>query len=122
MKARSLALGMMFIATAVAGAKEPLSIRVTPAVSYAPANIVIQASVEPDTDNRAIEVVADSPEFYRSSAIALEGDRAPRTSRFEFRSLPPGEYAITASVIGADGQRRAIAHRNVNVIESGSVR
>ena len=96
MTARCLALGMTFIATVVTGAKEPVSIRVSPAFSYAPANLVIQASVEPDGDNR--------------------------TSRFEFRSLPPGEYEITATVIGADGRHRAIAHRQVNVLESGAAR
>jgi hypothetical protein len=122
MTARCLALGMTFIAAVVTGAKEPVSIRVSPAFSYAPANLVIQASVEPDGDNRAMEVIADSGGFYRSSTIALEGDRAPRTSRFEFRSLPPGEYEITATVIGADGRQRAIAHRQVNVLESGAAR
>ena len=122
MVARCLVLGMTFIATAVAGAKEPVTIRVSPAFSYAPANLVIQTSVEPADDNRAMEVIADSGGFYRSSTIALEGDRAPRTSRFEFRSLPPGEYEITATVIGANGQHRAIAHRRVNVLESGAAR
>ena len=122
MTRRCLILGMIFIATAVAGARESLSIRVSPAFSYAPANLVIQTTMEPDTDNRSMEVVADSGEFYRASTIALEGDRAPKTTRFEFRSLPPGEYEISATVVGADGRRRAIAHRQVNVLESGAAR
>jgi len=113
---------MIFIATAVAGARESLSIRVSPAFSYAPANLVIQTTMEPDTDNRSMEVVADSGEFYRASTIALEGDRAPKTTRFEFRSLPPGEYEVTVAVVGVDGRRRAIAHRQVNVLESGAAR
>jgi hypothetical protein len=122
MRTRSLMLGMMFIATAVAGAKEPLSIRVSPAVSFAPANLVIQTSIEPDIDNRSMEVVAESADFYRSSTITLEGDRAPKTTRFEFRSLPPGEYEVMAAVVGVDGRRRAIAHRHVDVFESGRAR
>jgi len=122
MTRRCLILGMIFIATAVAGARESLSIRVSPAFSYAPANLVIQTTMEPDTDNRSMEVVADSGEFYRASTIALEGDRAPKTTRFEFRSLPPGEYEVTVAVVGVDGRRRAIAHRQVNVLESGAAR
>lgn len=110
---------IVLTATAVTGAKEPLSIRVSPAFSFAPANLVIETSVEPDADNRSMEVIADSPEFYRSSTIALEGDRAPKTTRFDFRSLPPGDYEVTASLIGADGRHRAIAHAQINVIESG---
>ena len=78
MKARCLVVAMVLTATAVTGAKEPLSIRVSPAFSFAPANLVIRTSVEPDAENRSMEVIADSAEFYRSSTIALEGDRAPR--------------------------------------------
>jgi hypothetical protein len=122
MNARCLMVGMMLTVTAVAGAKEPLSIRVSPAVSFAPANLVIRTSVEPHADNREMEVIADSPEFYRSSTIALEGDRAAKTTTLEFRSLPPGEYEVAATVIGVDGQRRAIAQAHVNVIESGLAR
>lgn len=110
------------MATTVAGAKEPLSIRVSPAFSYAPASLVIHASVDPDSANRSMEVTADSGGFYRASMIALEGDHAPKTSRFEFHSLPAGEYEITAAVIGADGKHRAIARRQVNVLESGGAR
>ena len=69
MKARCAVFAMVLAATAVAGAKEPLSIRVSPAFSFAPANVVI----------------------------------APKTMMVEFRSLPPGNYEVTASLIGVDG-------------------
>ena len=121
MKARCL-VAMVLAATTVAGAKEPLSIRVSPAFSFAPANIVIRTSAEPDTENRWMEVIADSAEFYRSSTITIEGDRAPRTMTIEFRSVPPGDYEITAVLIGVDGQRRAMTQAHVNVLESGAAR
>jgi hypothetical protein len=120
MSVQTWVLGLAVMTTTVVGAKESLSMQVSPAVSFAPANLFIRARVEPDADNRAIEVVADSEGFYRSSAIQLEGERAPKTNTFEFRSLPPGEYQITSVVIGADGERRAVARAHVNVIESGS--
>ena len=120
MSVRWWIFGLAVMTTTVAGAREHLSIRVSPAVSFAPANLVIRTSIEPDANNRAMEVVADSNGFYRSSAIQLEGDRAPKTTTFEFRSLPPGEYEVTAVVIGADGQRRTRARAHVNVVESGS--
>lgn len=122
MNGRCLVLGMLLTATGAAGANEPLALRVSPAFSFAPANFVIQANVDRDADNRSMEVIADSAEFYRSSTIALEGERAPRTSRFEFRSLPPGDYEITATVIGADGRQRATARQQVKVLESGTAR
>jgi len=120
MKARCLVIAMVLAAIPVAGAKEPLSIRVSPAFSFAPANIVIRTSAEPDAENRRMEVIADSAGFYRSSTITLEGDRAPKTMMVEFRTVPPGDYEVTAMLIGADGHRRAIAQAHINVLESGA--
>ena len=113
---------MVLAATPVAGGREPLSIRVSPAFAFAPANLVIRTSLEPDAQNRSMEVIADSADFYRSSTIPLEGDRAPKTMMVEFRSLPPGDYDVIAMLIGVDGRRRAIAHAQVNVVESGLAR
>ena len=115
-------LGAALATTTVVAAKEPVSIRVSPAISFAPANLVIETRVEPDAGNRAIEIIADGDAFYRSSTIQLDGDRAPKTSTLMFRGFPPGEYAVTALVIGADGQRKAVARSHVNVIESGTSR
>jgi hypothetical protein len=121
MNARYLVVGMMLTATTVTGAKAPVSIRVSPEISFAPANVVIRASVEPATENRSIEVIAESGEFYRSSTIPLEGDRAPKTTMLEFRGLPPGNYDVSASVIASGGQRRAVAHMQVKVLGSEGI-
>jgi len=71
-----------------------MTVRVTPAVAFAPANLIVRTHIEADADNRAITIVAESNDFYRSSEVQLDGDRAPRTSTFEFRSLPSGTYQI----------------------------
>jgi hypothetical protein len=71
-----------------------------------------------DPDNRAVQVVAESSEFYRSSEIQLEGDRAPRTSVFEFRSLPSGTYEVRATLRGPSGRELALVRQQVHVIES----
>jgi methionine-rich copper-binding protein CopC len=113
---------LAIVTTAAAGAHERLSVQVSPAMSFAPANLVIQTRLEPDAANRVMEVIAESDDFYRSSSIQLDGDRAPRTVRIEFRSLPPGEYQVTAVVIGSDGQRRAVARSQANVMETGGSR
>ena len=110
---------LMVTATLQAGAGEKLTMRVTPAVAFAPANLNVRAMIEADASNRAVEVVAESTEFYRSSEIQLDGENAPRTNTFEFRSLPPGSYEVTATLIDSTGQRRASAAAHVNVIASG---
>src|SRR6266404_5045473 len=105
MSIRAWVCGLAVMTTTVVGANEPLTMQVSPALSFAPANLVIRTRLEPDVNNRAMEVIAESVEFYRSSAIQLEGDRAPRTAMFEFRSVPSGDYEVTAVVIGTDGRR-----------------
>ena len=102
------------------GAGERITLKVSPAVAFAPANLVVRATVEADADNRAIEIVAESPDFYRSSEIQLQGDKAARTSTFESRSLPPGTYEVRAKLLSASGQTRAAVRQQINVIASGA--
>lgn len=102
-----------------AGSAEKLTLRVTPAVAFAPANLIVRTMIVADTENRGVEVIAESPEYYRSSEIQLNGEQAPRTTTFEFRSLPPGTYEVKAVLLGAGGQERAAASAQVNVIASG---
>ncbi|MCU1381314.1 MAG: hypothetical protein JWL71_11 [Acidobacteria bacterium] len=110
----------MIAGTLPLGAGERITMKVTPAVAFAPANLVVRAMVVADADNRAVEIVAESDDFYRSSMIQLEGDKAARISQFEFRSLPPGTYEVRANLFGANGAQRASIHHQVKVIESGA--
>ena len=102
------------------GAGERITVKVSPAVAFAPANLVVRTMIEADQENRAVEIIAESADFYRSSQIQLEGDKAPRTTNFEFRSLPPGNYEVRALLIGAGGEQRAFARQTINVIVSGA--
>jgi hypothetical protein len=111
---------LMMTATLPLGAGERLTMKVTPAVAFAPANLIVRAMIVADADNRAVEIIAESPDFYRSSLIQLEGDKAARTSTFEFRSLPPGTYEVRANLLGANGEPRATIRQQVNVIVSGA--
>jgi hypothetical protein len=121
MKVRMLAVVVLALTTGSLGANERLSMRVSPAVSFAPANLVVQTTIPADNTNRAIEIIAESPEFYRSSELPLDGERAARTTRFEFKSLPGGAYEVRAVLKGANGHELATVQSKVDVIESGSV-
>jgi hypothetical protein len=120
MKTRACLLGiLMATATLCAGAGEPMTLSVSPAVAFAPATLIVRAKIEADAHNRTVEIVAESPAFYRSSEIQLDGDRAPRTNTFEFRSMPPGTYDVRATLRDSNGQARALARSTVNVIAAG---
>jgi len=88
---------------------QPLTLQVTPAMAAAPAFISIRALVEASDDNRALEVVAQSSDFFRSSRIELDGRDAPPLSVFQYANLPPGLYEISAFLIGTGGQRAAVS-------------
>ena len=73
MKVGLALVGILLVAaTSPTGAGERMILKVTPAVAFAPANLVVRAIVESDADNRAIAVVAESEDFYRSSEIQLD--------------------------------------------------
>jgi hypothetical protein len=121
MKLRACLFGILIVTSTLrAGAGEKLTLRVTPAVAFAPANLIVRAMIEADADNRSVQIVAESNDFYRSSETQLDGDKAPRTNTFEFRSLPPGMYEVKAILMNASGQMRASVRQEVNVIASGS--
>lgn len=110
----------MMTATLPMGAGEKMTLKVSPAVAFAPANLIVRAMILADADNRAIEIIAESADFYRSSMIQLEGDKAARTNMFEFRSLPPGTYEVRANLLGSNGEPRATIRQQINVIASGA--
>lgn len=116
---RRAALATLLVTLAwPAGAGDRLTMRISPAYSYAPASLTIQVSVEPDAENRAIHVFADSDVFYRSSVVELDGQRGPRTTVVKYRAMPAGSYEVRSVLIGAGGQERAMARQVVRVLTS----
>jgi len=123
MKLRATLFGILMLTPTIPlGAGERITIKVSPAISFAPANLIVRTMIVANADNRAVEIIAESTDFYRSSEIQLDGDKAPRTTMFEFRSLPQGTYEVRANLIGAGGQQRAWVRQQINVIAGGSGR
>ena len=111
-----LLLFVMIAFTPRGDAGEKLTMRVSPPFAFAPANLTVRTMIEADAENRVVTVALESPEFYRSSEIALDGERAPRTTTLTFRGLPTGIYEVKATLLGPDGQYRAVARQQVDVI------
>ena len=112
---------LVILTAAGVGANDRLAIRVSPAVAFAPATLRVQTTIEADAANRSIEIIAESEEFYRSSEMQLDGDAAPRTTYFQFRSLPTGQYSVRAILRGQGGREIAAVERKVNIVEGGAV-
>ena len=123
MKVREICCGLLLAASASRlGAGEQMAMKVSPEVAFAPADLVVRTSIEANPDNRALEVIIDSPDFYRSSLIELEGELAPRTTIFEIRNLPGGEYVVTSRLVGPTGQTRSALRQTVTVMAADKVR
>jgi hypothetical protein len=97
---------------------ERLTMAVSPARSFAPTTLTVRIHVTPDDDNRALEVVAESGDYYRSSRIQLDGKEAPQAIAVELRSLPGGDYEVRGTLIDASGHTRASVRAQAIVIGS----
>jgi hypothetical protein len=111
---------LVILTAAGVGANDKLALRVSPAVAFAPATLRVQTTIEASAANRSVEIIAESEEFYRSSEMQLDGEAAPRTTYFQFRSLPSGQYLVRAILKGPGGHELAMAERKVNIAEGGA--
>jgi hypothetical protein len=118
MKAHVFVSALFLSSAASITANEPLTMAVSPLQSFAPTNLTIRVRLEPDAGNRALDVVAESGEYYRSSRIQLDGADAPRTISLEIRSLPGGDYDVRGSLINSAGRERATVRKQVIVLRS----
>jgi hypothetical protein len=88
---------------------DAMRMQVSPSVARAPALLTVSVTVASASENRLLQVVAESPTFYRSSEIQVNGERATALNVFEFRNLPTGLYQITGVLVGAHGQRATVS-------------
>jgi hypothetical protein len=118
-------LGALVIATSLIGgsslgARPALDLHVSPAVSSAPATVKIRITVPPDAGNRALEIMADSDVYFRSSHVPLEGEDAPGNIFLEYRNLPAGEYQVRGVLVNAQGKPVAVAQSILTIVGMGA--
>ena len=105
----------MLTASDTTGANEKLTLRVTPNVSSAPSTVIVRATVAKNAENRWLHIEADSGEFFRSSEIQLDGDKAPVVTEIRLPNLPGGEYTVKAVLRDNMGEE-TIVRRTVMVL------
>jgi hypothetical protein len=116
MNVQACACGLLLMAALSVNAGERLTIAVSPLQSFAPTNLIVRIHVAPDADNRALEVTAESGEYFRSSLIPLDGKEAPRTVAVELRGLPGGDYQVRGTLVDNAGRPRASVSQQVIVL------
>lgn len=116
MRIRILALAVLSLAVSPVGAGDRVAVRVSPRIAFAPADLTVLAKLEAHPDNRVMEVVAESEDFYRSSQIPLEGELAAKSTFVRFQGLPSGRYAVRVVVRGSQGQRLGTSQAIVDIV------
>ena len=101
-------------------AEQAITMTVSPRQSLAPTNLSVRLRIQPDANNRVLQVVADSGGFYRSSERSLDGERSARTTVIEFRDVPSGEYEVSGVVLDAAGRERGRVHATAVVLGVGT--
>src|SRR4249919_3751371 len=99
----------LLLAVPAVDGRELLRMRVTPTMVTAPGFLTVRVNVESAAENRSLQVVAEAPDFYRSSEIPLDGEHASPLAVFEFRDLPTGLYEVTGTLVGAHGPRATVS-------------
>jgi hypothetical protein len=105
------------LAPAALNGGDALRMQVSPAIQRAPAMLTVRVMVESSAENRLLQVVAESPTFYRSSEVEVDGASASPLRIFQFRGLPTGVYEVTGVLVGTQG-RRATISRVAQVVPS----
>jgi len=118
MRVHIFAVALLLLSSLSIHANGPLTMDVSPMQSLAPTNLRFRVHVEPDAGNRALEVVAESGGYYRSSRVQLDGAEAPRTIWLEMRNLPGGNYDVRGNLIDSAGHKRTAVRTRVIVIGS----
>jgi hypothetical protein len=116
---------LVFCVFAVAlplNAGERLAMRITPVMAFEPAILTVRTVIEADIENRTLEIVAQSADYYRRSSIQLDGANAPRLNVFEFRNLPTGIYDVMSILVGSDGEQATVSRRFHVAAAAGSGR
>jgi hypothetical protein len=115
-------LRRLFIACAVGTAAVPsgvaapvVELQLSAHVLFAPGAVRITVMIEPNADNRALQIELDGESMYSASELPLEGSGEKRLHQFFFNDVPAGHYTIRAEVRSTRAVR-GTAKENLEVI------
>ncbi len=80
-------------------------------------DLLVQALVTRDPENRAIVITAASENYYTSSEVPLEGEFAARIKIVRFRDMPAGWYEVSGVVYDKAAHVKGSARTSVMVFK-----
>jgi hypothetical protein len=106
---------LLFLLSLATETPRSIELHVSPRIAFAPANLSIQIRVHAGPDDRWINIMTDSGEFYRRSDWSIEPDRV--LYRVEWKGLPAGEYDVRAFI----GHGDVITGRDSQTVQIASI-
>jgi hypothetical protein len=83
----------------------PVTLLVTPRFAMVGGSAQAVVRVSPAVENRRLRITVDSPDYFRSSDVTLDGADSARTHFVPLQSLTAGSYEVLAVVYGTQGER-----------------
>lgn len=99
-------------------AGEGVSISVRPTIASTNGSAQVKVLVARNERNRVLTWEIDGPNYYRSSAMQLDGASSPRSYLFFAHDLPEGSYDVRATVRRAD-ESVIVDRCSIRVVEGG---
>ena len=97
---------------------QPIWLKVSPSVAFAPANMIVQAHLKPIASDRLVRIEVESADFFAATECQLEGEDSPKVCPVNrpllLQHLGPGTYEVRAG-IGPWQGFRAITHQTVEI-------
>lgn len=108
-------LVLLLVAQARDTTHRPLELRADPRFSTAWfQDVRVRTRIEPDPENRWLELAIDGEHFASSDGLQLNGASAPITSERWFKHVPQGVYEVRASLY-----RRALVATATATVQIG---
>lgn len=77
------------------------ALKVYPLVSFAPSELHLTITADPVESARSLRVEIDGDvDYFRSTTLPIDSEKAPRTHYIVWRAVPGGEYVVTAWLLG----------------------
>jgi hypothetical protein len=112
-------MALVALYPATTGARDRVAFTLSSTVMSVFGELHATVRVDPQDENRTLRVSLDGPLYYASTDVQLDGAGAARVHDMWWRFLPPGEYAVTATLECASG-RRFVQSQRMRVIGGSS--
>jgi hypothetical protein len=99
----------------IAPSKDRVTVALSATIMSSDGELHATVRVDPQEENRVLTISLDGPLYFASTDVQLDGSNSKRVHDLWWRHIPPGDYAVTATV-RVDTGRVFVEQRHMKVI------